>query len=1026
MFGKITEFAIQANRITILVLVAIPLIGLLVFLNYPRQEDPSIEIRQAIVTASHPGMKVYQVEDLITRTLEEKIREIGEVDDVWSSSQDGRTTIYVEVDDWVTGPEIKRVWQMLRNKMSDAVPELPEGTNGPFVNDEFGLTALATIALWSDGFSLEEMRRVARDARRQLDSLVGVERIELFGMQPERIFLTASNTRLASLGIPPQAIVDTLQAQNVILPGGTINAAGQSVRIEASGTFDSVTDIEDVLVPIPGTEKTIALKDIVEVVRGYADPTQRPVFYNGRPAIVLSVSILDGVNAVEFGHRLKQRVAEIERSLPIGYVLEFATFQPELVERAVNGAISNLGQTLGVVTFVVVLFLGIRAGLIVGAFIPLTILLSLVGMSIWGVGLQRMSIAAAIIALGIMVDNGIVVAEAMRSRLEAGEDRRQAALETARALGLPLLISTLTTILAFMPIALAEGSTGEYTLSLGQVVILVLLGSWFMSMYATPTMCYWFLKTSPSAAEKASNTGQYASSVYRSYRALLQFVLRRRALTMMVVAGLAGLVVYASRYVVVEFFPTNDRNQFLLYIDLEAGTEISETSRVVDSVSTWLRDTSVNPEVTKVIAYAGSGGPRFFLSLAPIDPDPHASFILVETKSNDQVPEMIERTRAYIDAHYPEARGKPKAMWFGPTEKGVLEVRLSGADEGVLMAKAEHLMAALRAVPGTIDVEQDWENSVLKVNVVVDQSRARRASVTSRDIATTLNTFVSGGAITDYRESDAVIPIVLRGSEDERNQLATLLALNVYSSATGESVPLVQIADIQSRWEPYRINRRNLERTVTVSAKHLHIGAGPLFDEIKPAIDALDLPPGYHWEVGGELENAATARQRLFANFPIAGFLIVALLVWQFNSFRRAGIIMLTIPMAFLGAVIGLLIMGAPFGFMSLLGLLSLAGIITNNGIIMIDSTETSRRAGQTPYDAIISAALSRFQPIVMTTITTILGLLPLIVWHDPLFYSMAIVISFGVALGTVLTLGVVPVLYSLLMRVPGPAARAG
>ena len=971
-------------------------------------------------------MKVYQVEDLITRTLEEKIREIGEVDDVWSSSQDGRTTIYVEVDDWVTGPEIKRVWQMLRNKMSDAVPELPEGTNGPFVNDEFGLTALATIALWSDGFSLEEMRRVARDARRQLDSLAGVERIELFGVQPERIFLTASNTRLASLGIPPQAIVDTLQAQNVILPGGTINAAGQSVRIEASGTFDDVTDIEDVLVPISGSEKTIALKDIVEVVRGYADPAQRPVFYNGRPAIVLSVSILDGVNAVEFGQRLKQRVAEIEQSLPIGYVLEFATFQPELVERAVNGAISNLGQTLGVVTVVVVLFLGIRAGLIVGAFIPLTILLSLVGMSIWGVGLQRMSIAAAIIALGIMVDNGIVVAEAMRSRLEAGEDRRQAALETARALGLPLLISTLTTILAFMPIALAEGSTGEYTLSLGQVVILVLLGSWFMSMYATPTMCYWFLKTSPSAAEKASNTGQYASSVYRAYRALLQFVLRRRALTMMVVAGLAGLVVYASRYVVVEFFPTNDRNQFLLYIDLEAGTEISETSRVVDSVSTWLRDTSVNPEVTKVIAYAGSGGPRFFLSLAPIDPDPHASFILVETKSNDQVPEMIERTRAYIDAHYPEARGKPKAMWFGPTEKGVLEVRLSGADEGVLMAKAEHLMAALRAVPGTIDVEQDWENSVLKVNVVVDQSRARRAGVTSRDIASTLNTFVSGGAITDYREGDAVIPIVLRGSEDERNQLATLLALNVYSSATGESVPLVQIADIQSRWEPYRVNRRNLERTVTVSAKHRHIGAGPLFDEIKPAIDTLDLPPGYHWEVGGELENAATARQRLFANFPIAGFLIVALLVWQFNSFRRAGIIMLTIPMAFLGAVIGLLVMGAPFGFMSLLGLLSLAGIITNNGIIMIDSTETSRRAGQTPYDAIISAALSRFQPIVMTTITTILGLLPLIVWHDPLFYSMAIVISFGVALGTVLTLGVVPVLYSLLMRVPGPAVRAG
>jgi len=1023
MFGKITEFAIQANRITVLVLIGIPLIGLLVFLDYPRQEDPSIQIRQAIVTAFHPGMDVYQVEDLITRTLEEKIREIGEVDDVWSSSQDGRTTIYAEIDDWVKGPDIPAVWQSLRNKMSDAARELPAGTQGPFVNDEFGLTAVATIALWSDGFSLEEMRRVARDARRRLDSLQGVERIELFGVQPERIFLTVSNARLASLGIPPQAIVDTLRAQNVILPGGTINAAGQSVRIEASGTFDNVDDVAEVLVPIPGTQRTIALKDIAEVTRDYAEPAQRPVFYNGHPAIVLSVSILDGVNAVEFGERLQQRAAEIQQSLPIGYVLEFATFQPELVERAVGGAISNLAQTLVVVTVVVILFLGIRAGLIVGAFIPLTILLSLIGMSLWGVELQRMSIAAAIIALGIMVDNGIVVAEGMRSRLEAGEDRRQAALATASALGLPLLISTLTTILAFMPIALAEGSTGEYTLSLGQVVILVLLGSWFMSMYATPTMCFWFLKIAPGKAAKKSEGEKYTSGVYLAYRRFLQFVLRQRLLTMLIMAGLAAAVVFSSRFIVTEFFPANDRNQFLLYVDLKAGADISETSRVVDGVSAWLRDKSVNPEVTKVIAYAGSGGPRFFLSLAPIDPDPHLSFVLVETQSNEQVPEMIERTRAYIDANYPEARGKPKAMWFGPTETGVVEVRLSGPDEQVLQNRAERLLSALRAVPGTIEVEQDWENRVLKVEVVVDQSRARRAGVTSRDIASTLNAFVSGGAITDYREGDAVIPIVLRGSTEERDQLSTLLALNVYAQATGETVPLLQIADISSRWEPYRVNRRNLERTVTVSAKHLHIGAAQLFEAIRPAIDTLDLPPGYRWEVGGELESAATAQQRLFANFPIAGFLILALLVWQFNSFRRAGIILLTIPMAFLGAVIGLLVMGAPFGFMSLLGLLSLAGIITNNGIIMIDSIETFRREGMTAYDAIVAAALSRFQPIVMTTVTTIPGLLPLIVWRDPLFYSMAIVISFGALLGTVLTLGFVPVLYSLLMRVSAPAA---
>ena len=504
MFGKITEFAIKANRITVLVLIGIPLIGILIFLDYPRQEDPSIEIRQAIVTAFHPGMDVHQVEDLITRTLEEKIREIGEVKDIWSSSKDGMTIIYGEVDDWVTGADIQRVWQTLRNKMRDVAPSLPAGTIGPFVNDEFGLTSVATVALWSDGFSLEDMRRVARDVRRQLDGLDGVERIELFGVQPERVFLTVSNARLASLQIAPQVIVDTLRSQNIILPGGRIDANGQDIIVEASGTFTDVDDIGAVLVPIPGSATTIPLRDIVQVTRDFADPAERPVFFNGHPAIVISVSILDGVNSVDFGKRLTQRLHTIEQSLPVGYVLQYATYQPDLVERAVNGAISNLGQTLVIVTLVVVLFLGVRAGLIVGAFVPVTILLALVGMSIWHVELQRMSIATAIIALGIMVDNGIVVAEGMRNRLASGEDRKQAAIETARTLGLPLLISTLTTILAFMPIALAEGSTGEYTLSLGQVVILVLLGSWFMSMYMTPTMCYWFLKVpegDPGAAD---------------------------------------------------------------------------------------------------------------------------------------------------------------------------------------------------------------------------------------------------------------------------------------------------------------------------------------------------------------------------------------------------------------------------------------------------------------------------------------------------------------------------------------------
>ena len=481
---------------------------------------------------------------------------------------------------------------------------------------------------------------------------------------------------------------------------------------------------------------------------------------------------------------------------------------------------------------------------------------------------------------------------------------------------------------------------------------------------------------------------------------------------------------YLARFVVQEFFPANDRNQFLVYIDLEAGAHIDETTRVIREISDWLGDEETNPEISSTIAYAGSGGPRFFLSLSPINPDPHVAFILVETESNTQVPEVLLRTRGFINDNFPEARGEVKAMWLGPSETGLVEIRITGEDERVLMDRAERLLTAFRDIPGTIHIKQDWANSVLKAEVLVDQNRARRAGVTSRDIANTLNAFVSGGTVSDYREGDAVIPIVLRGVAGERDQLSNLRAITVFSSANGTNVPLTQIAEIRSVWEPYFINRRNLERTVTVSATHPNLKAGQLVERLLPSIAALDLPPGYRWEMGGELENAAEAQANLFANFPMAGFLIVVLLVWQFNSIRRAAIILLTIPMAFVGSVLGLLATGAPFGFMTLLGLLSLAGIIINNGIVLIDSIEAERGQGASPYDAIVKAAVSRFRPILMTTITTLLGLTPLIVWKDPLFYSMAIVISSGLAIGTVLTLGVVPVIYSLFFRVSPPAEQ--
>ena len=1015
----ITEFSINNSRLTILFLVAVVASGIYAFLVYPKQEDPSIVIREAVVSASFPGMSTTRVEDLITRKLEEKIREMPEVDDIKSDSKTGLSIVHVVVHDRYS--DLEPIWQDLRNKMDDVRPELPDGTVGPIVNDEFGLTAVATVALWADGFSLAEMREVARNARDQLYSLEGIKKVELYGIQNEQVYLEVSNAKLAQLGMSPGVIVRALQAQNVILPGGRFNVEGQHLVIEPSGNFNDVAEIESVLIPVPGSDKVVPLRDLARIQRGYVDPAEKPVYFNGRPAIVLSVSINEGTNSVEFGTRLTRRLEQIEQSLPIGFVFDYATYQPALVEKAVSGAVNNVYQSLVIVLVVVMVFLGLRTGLIVGSFVPLAMLLGLVVMWALDIEMQRMSIAAMIIALGMLVDNGIVVAEDITARLSAGEERRAAVIEAGRSLAVPLLTASLTTILAFTPMMLAQGGTGEYTLSLGQVVTIVLLASWFLAMFMTPTMCFWFIKVKPRQASSDGAADPYGGRFYRIYRGLLEAALRMRYLLLIVVLAALVVAAYGFRFIVQEFFPASDRNQFLIFLDLPAGSHVDETAQAVERLTAWLGDKSANPEITGTIAYVGSGGPRFFLSLAPLDPDSHIAFIVANTETGPQVPALVARTREHILDNLPNVSGQVKAMWLGASETGLVEVRINGLDAEVLRQKAEHLLSRLREIPGTVGIEQDWENRVLKVQVLVDQARARRAGVTSQEVANSLNAYVDGTTITDYREGDTVIPVVLRGDEADRSNIYNLRGINVYSALRGTNVPLSQIAEFRGVWEFSRIKRRNQVRTITVSAKHPYLKAGQLFSELEPAVETLDLQPGYWWEMGGEIENQGKAQGYLFKYMPVCLALIVILLVWQFNSFRRPLIILMTIPLTFIGVVPGLIIMQAVFGFMVILGLLSLAGIIINNGIVLIDRIDAERAAGHEPYDAVVIAALARFRPILMTSLTTILGLTPLIVNKDPLFYGMASTIAFGLAIGTVLTLGVVPVLYTLLFRVKIP-----
>ena len=567
---------------------------------------------------------------------------------------------------------------------------------------------------------------------------------------------------------------------------------------------------------------------------------------------------------------------------------------------------------------------------------------------------------------------------------------------------------------------LLEGGTGEYVRSLAQVVAILLLASWLLSMTVTPAMCAWFLKV--PAPDPASKDGggekSYDGPVYRVYRRILGGMLKARlAVIGLMIALLVGSVQLLGT-VKTEFFPLGDRNQLLVYLDFEAGTDVRETQRQLRTLTAWLSDTDQNPEVTGNVAYVGFGGPRFFLALSPVDPDPQRAFVLVNTGSVNDVGPVMRRINAFLDSNMPAARADAKRMWFGSTEPGIVAIRLIGPNSDLLFDKAKGLVDAFYGIPGTVGINQDWENKILKLLVEVDQVRASRAGITSEDVAGALNATFVGAAVSDYREGDKVIPIVVRGEEEIRFSLSGLERVRVYSTSRDTFVTLGQVAEIRGDWQFSRIERRDQQRTITVEARHPDLAAPKLFEALKPALEKLDLPAGHRWEVGGEIEDQAEANEKLFGLLPMALTGIVILLVGQFNSMRKGGIILSTIPLILIGGTLGLLVMNAPYGFMVLLGFFSLAGILINNGIVLIDRIQIEEEAGREPLDAVVAACLARLRPILMTTLTTVLGLVPLILFGGALFYGMASVIAFGLIVGTVLTLGFVPVMYTLLYRI--------
>lgn len=1012
---RITQFAISNPRATILVLFCLALVGIQTFGAMPSQEDPEITVRTAQVTAHFPGMSTDQIENLIAKPLEKKIKEIPEIKKIKTTVRTGKVTISPEADDIYF--DLDPIWQELRNKMNEVKGRLPEGTEGPFVNTDFGRVSVVTMAMTGSGYNMREMRDVALHLQDEINAMASVSKVNVLGVQNERIYLEINAARLSQYGFSFNNLVEQLNAQNIVLPGGSINADGRVIAIEPSGDLKTVEEIKNIQVQIPDSEKTVYLQDIAKVRRDYVDPAENAVLFNNKSAVMLAISMVPRYNIEDFGAEITAKVNTLKQALPVGLDLDYVTYQPTLVVKAVNSAVSNLYQTVAVVLVVVILFLGLRTGLIVSAIVPLTILTSFIIMNIWGIDLQRMSIAALIISLGLLVDNGIVIAEDMQTRMDEGEDKKQAAMNASKSLGIPLLTSSLTTIFAFLPLMMAQDASGEYLRSLSQVVIVALLSSWFLSIYATPTLCYWFLKNKSKQESQPANQGK----IYTYYRDILNKLLKFRISFIAIMVLLLVVSVMGLSIIPKQMMPYSDRNQFLVYLDLPAGTHIKETELVTKRLTKWLADKGENPNIDSSAAYIGHGGPRFFISLSPPEAADNIAFLIVNTKTPEDVVALMQKVDHFILEHLPEASGRSKRMSLGASEIGLVEYRVIGPDVTALYRISRAIEEKMREVKGSVGITNDWGEPVIRMQVNIDQDRARRAGVTSKGIAQSLNAYFDGTEISEYRDGDKVIPIVVRGDET-RDDWSELRMLPIMSDS-GKAVPLIQVADFDGYVSPGKFKRLNQERTLTVSGKHRTKQATAFHSEIWPFIQDLDLPEGYRVEIGGEVEGAEKGNSALAENLPFAMVGIIVLLVFQFNSFRRPAIIMLTIPLVIIGAVLGLLVSGAFFSFTALLGIYSLVGIIVNNGIVLIDRIDVERDTGKNVRESIIDACIARMRPILMTTLTTILGLIPMALFGGPMWFPMAVAIMGGLAIGSILTLGFVPVLYSLFFR-SQPAAK--
>ncbi|MGQ1464394.1 efflux RND transporter permease subunit [Acinetobacter baumannii] len=1034
---NLSEWALNNKGIVLYFMLLLGIIGAISYSKLSQSEDPPFTFKVMVVQTYWPGATAKEVSTLVTDRIEKELMTTGQYDKIMAYSRPGESMVTFVAKDSLTSAQIPDVWYNVRKKVNDIRHELPSGVQGPFFNDEFGNTFGNIYVLTGKDFDYALLKEYADRLQLQLQRVKDVGKVELIGLQDQKIWIEISNTKAVQLGIPVSAIQEALQKQNSMASAGFFETGTDRIQIRVSGQLQSVEDIKKM--PLLVGDKTIQLGDVADVYRGFSQPAQPRMRFMGDNGIGIAVSMRKGGDIIALGKNLETEFAQLQKTLPLGMKLQKVSDQPVAVQRSIHEFVKVLAEAVIIVLLVSFFSLGFRTGLVVAFSIPLVLAMTFAGMNLFDVGLHKISLGALILALGLLVDDAIIAVEMMAIKMEQGYSRIKAAGFAWKTTAFPMLTGTLITAAGFLPIATAQSSTGEYTRSIFQVVTIALLVSWVAAVLFVPYLgekllpdftktghqAPWYVrlwaritkKPQPQtvAISQDHHYDPYQSSFYLRFRKMVEFCVTYRKTVIATTVGIFVLSVLMFKMVPQQFFPPSNRAEILVDLKLEEGASLTATEQAVKKVEQFL---SKQKGIDNYVAYVGTGSPRFYL---PLDQQlPQASFaqFVVLASSLDDRDEIRRSLETQIKQLLPQVRTRVSLLENGPPVGYPLQYRVSGEDLNLVRKEAQQVARVISENPNTTNVHLDWGEPSKIISIQIDQDRARQMGVSSVDLANFLNASITGSAIEQYREKRELIEIRLRGDKAERVEVASLASLAV-PTANGTTVPLAQIAKIEYKFEDGLIWHRNRLPTITVRADiRTNLQPATVVGELAESMDKLraELPSGYLIEVGGTVEESARGQSSVNAGMPLFLAVVMTLLMIQLKSLSRATIVFLTAPLGLIGVVLFLLLFNKPFGFVAMLGTIALSGMIMRNSLILIDQIEQDRQAGHPTWEAIIDATVRRFRPIILTALAAVLAMIPLS--RSIFFGPMAVAIMGGLIVATLLTLFFLPALYAAWFKV--------